>query len=92
MAKFVTKKDGSRIAFDKEKITSSIMAAALDVELPQEEASKVANEVADLVCSSLEGQEEATTTEIRDNILTELDVLAPAVAEAWRHYEEVKGQ
>ena len=90
MANFVTKKDGSKIPFDPEKIKASVVAACLDVELPNEEADKIAEEIFGLVAGALKNQEEVSTSEVREKVLAELDMLHPNVAEAWRKYETTK--
>ncbi len=90
MTSFITKKDGAKIAFDSEKIKESLVAACIDAELSKEEADKISVEVLNLVLDSLKDQEQIPTTELRDKILAELDMLHPVVAEAWRRYEVTK--
>lgn len=90
MANFVIKKDGTRVAFDASKIKNGVVAAAAEAGLEDDKASSIAEEILNSVNSSFEGQEEVATSEIRDKILSELDVSAPTVAEAWRKYEESK--
>ena len=92
MANFVTKKDGTKVPFDSEKMKASITAAALDAGLSEEEAANITQEVFNLVSVSLESQEEVATSEIKEKILSELDVSSPSTAGAWRKYEESKGQ
>ncbi len=91
MANFVIKKDGTRVAFDSEKIKNGIMAAATEAGLANDQASSITEEVLNAVNSSFESQEEVATSQIRDKVLSELDVSAPTVSEAWRKYEESKG-
>lgn len=91
MANFVTKKDGTKVPFDSEKVKSSVMAAALEAGLLQEEAASLAGKVLEAVSMSFEGQEEVSTSEVREKALSELDTMAPAVSEAWRKYDESKG-
>ena len=91
MANFVIKKDGTKVAFDASKIKNGVMAAATEAGLEDDKASAIADEMVNAVQSSFEGQEEVSTTEIRDKILAELDVSSPMVSEAWRKYEEGKG-
>lgn len=90
MATFVTKKDGTRLPFDPEKIKASVVAACLDAELTNEEADKIALKISDLVIKALDSIEELPTTEVRDKVLAELDMLYPSIAEAWRRYEATK--
>jgi transcriptional regulator NrdR family protein len=90
MATFVTKNDGSRIAYDVEKIKHGVMSAAMEAELSEEEAEKIAEEISASISATFEGVEEVSTTEIREKILSELDATHPVVSEAWRKYEEGK--
>ena len=90
MANFVTKKDGTRVPFDAEKINHSVVFAAMEAELSEQEANSVAQEVTPIIASSFDGIEEVSSREIREKALSELDLLAPAVAESWRRYEEGK--
>jgi transcriptional regulator NrdR family protein len=92
MANFVTKKDGAKTPFDQEKIKHSVMASAIEAGLAEDESQNIANEVSGLVVSSLESMEEVTSEEIRNQILSELEVSHPEVAESWRKYEEGKGE
>lgn len=90
MLKSVIKKDGTKAPFDPEKIKRAIAAAATQANLPPEEISRVVAQVSILVMDSLGGAEEATSTEIREKILSELDIRFPAVSAAWRKYDESK--
>ena len=91
MAKEVFKKDGTKEPFDAEKIKSAIAAAAVRTDLSEERRSEVAEQVAVKVIQMAEKKEEITTSEIRENILSELDIIEPAVSEAWRTHELTKG-
>ena len=90
MANFITKKDGTRVPFEIKKIEHAIVSAALEAEVPEDEAKNAAQEVAAAVAESLQDQEETTTTQVRDRILTELDAVYPTISEFWRKYEEGK--
>ncbi len=92
MATFVTKKDGTRAPYDAEKIKHTVMHAALEAELADVEANKVAEEISTSITSTFEGVEEVSTEELREKILSELDATHPAVAESWRKYEEGKNE
>ena len=81
MANFVTKKDGTKVPFDGEKIKSAVNGAAMESGLSDEEGKKVAEETLSLVATAFEGQEEVSAQEIREKVLSELDASAPAVAE-----------
>ena len=49
MVNFVTKKDGSRVPFDQEKMNASIMAACNDAEIPEDKTDAVIKEISGLV-------------------------------------------
>lgn len=91
MAKEVVKKDGSKQPFDPEKIRNSIRGAAKRTELPEERQNEIVGQVATAVIQLADAKEEIPTSEIRENILSELDRVEPTVSAAWRKYEEEKG-
>jgi len=88
MAKEVIKKDGAKEPFDAEKIKNSILGAAQRTELSEERKNEVVEEVAAKVIQMAEEKDEIATSEIKEKILSELDVVEPAVSEAWRKYEQ----
>lgn len=90
MANIVTKKDGTNVPFDQEKLKTAIAGAATEAGLSEQEAANVAAEISGLVVMAFESQDTVSTTEIRDKALTELDEKYPAVAASWRKYEESK--
>lgn len=90
MIKLVTKKDGTKEPFDAEKIRKAIAAAASQSSLSPEEQTRVVGQVQTAVMENLGSKEEVTSTEIKENILSELDIHAPAVSAAWREYEQGK--
>jgi len=90
MAKEVIKKDGTKEPFDAEKIKNSIAGAAIRTDLSEERRNEVVGRAAAVVIQMAEGREEIATSEIREKILSELDIIEPAVAESWRKYEEGK--
>jgi len=88
MATEVIKKDGTKQPFDAEKIKNSIAAAAVRTELTEERQAEVVEQVAAKVIKTAEEKEEITTSEIKESILNELDVVEPAISEAWRKYDQ----
>jgi len=90
MAKFVIKKDRTREPFDAEKIKASIAAAASGTDLSGERKNEVVERVSGAAIQLAEEKEEIATTEIREKILSELDVLEPSISENWRKYEQEK--
>ena len=92
MANFVIKKDGNRVPFDAEKIKASITAAASEAGFSHDSTEEVVGSIASSVEIAFEGQEEVSSTEIKDKILSDLDEMQPAIAESWRRHAEAKGQ
>jgi len=90
MAKFVIKKDGAKEPFDPEKIKRGLFGAAKKANLSQERINEVVQQVSDVVMQLAEGKEEIPTTEIRDKILSELDIIEPSISEGWRQYQKEK--
>ncbi|MDP3995866.1 MAG: ATP cone domain-containing protein [bacterium] len=88
MATQVIKKDGTKQPFDAEKIKNSIAAAALRTDLSEERQTEVTGQVAAKVVQVAEEKEEISTSEIKESILDELDIVEPAVSEAWRKYDQ----
>ncbi len=90
MANEVIKKDGTREAFDAEKIRRAIAAAAQDAGISEERQNELVEQITSTVVQAAEEKEEIATSEIREKILTELDAVEPAVSESWRRYEQEK--
>jgi len=90
MASEVIKKDGTKQPFDAEKIKNSIAAAAVRTDLTEERQAEVVGQVAAKVVRIADEKEEIATSEIKEIILNELDLLEPAVAGAWRRYDQEK--
>ena len=86
MANQVIKKDGTKEPFDAGKIRRAIEGAARDAELTEDQVSATAGQVFDAVMALAGGKEEIATAELKEKILSELDKVQPAVAEAWRKY------
>lgn len=92
MAKEVIKKDGTKEPFDAEKIRKAIAAAAQRTELPEERKNEIVEQVTAKVVQMAEAKEEIATSEIRENIVRELDSAEPSVSEAWKKHEEESKQ
>jgi len=88
----VIKKDGTKEPFNPEKIKKSIAGAAQQADIPEERKDEVVYQVAGTVIPMLEGREEIDTSDIKKAILSELDKVEPAVASAWRKYEQGKSK
>ena len=90
MVNFVVKRDGTKEPFDAEKIKKGIRAATSQANLSPERTELVVEEVSTKVIQSFYGLEEVPTSEIREKILSELDVVEPAASSAWREYDRNK--
>jgi len=88
----VIKKSGKKEQFSPEKIRKSIAGAAQQADIPDERKDEVVYEVVGTVIPILESKEGIDTSEIKQIILGELDRVEPAVASAWRKYEEGKSK
>lgn len=86
MAKQVIKSTGEKVAFSAKKIIGAITRAAKDAKLSPEEINKVVNEVSNKAIQFAESKDKVTSSEIREVILNELDVVAPAVSAEWRRF------
>lgn len=92
MANFVVKKDGTKESFDAEKIKNTIAAAAQRTDLPKERKNEVAEQVSAEVIQMTEAKEEIATSEISENIISQLNSIEPSIAASWINYEgEKKG-
>ena len=90
MASNVIKKDGTIEPFNPEKIKNSIKAAAVETDLSEERKNEVAEQVTATIVQMAEGKEEIATSEIKEKVLSELDSVESAIAEAWRKYDQEK--
>ncbi|MBU2539924.1 hypothetical protein KJ786_02085 [Patescibacteria group bacterium] len=91
MAKEVIKKDGTKEPFDAGKIRNAIVATVASVALSEERKNEVVEQVVSKVTQTIvEGKDEIPTSEIKENILSELDSIEPSVSAAWRKYEQEK--
>ncbi|OGZ33486.1 MAG: hypothetical protein A2174_03225 [Candidatus Portnoybacteria bacterium RBG_13_41_18] len=90
MAKEVTKKDGTKEPFDAEKIKIAIEGAAREAGLSDERKNEIVERVSAKVIHMAEVKEEITSSEIKENIISELDSLDPSVLAAWKKYDAGK--
>lgn len=88
MANFIIKKDGAKEPFNAQKIKSAVVAAARQAGLTAEEGAKIAEEVANTIAQSVKNLNEILGAEVRARALSQLDAIAPAVAGAWKKYDE----
>jgi transcriptional regulator NrdR family protein len=90
MAKEVIKKDGTKAAFDPEKIKKAISMAASQAGLSEERVNEVVEQVSATVIAMAEEKEEISTSELREKTLSELDSVEPSVSESWRKHDQEK--
>ncbi len=90
MVNFVVKKDGTKAPFDPEKIKNSIAAACQDTALPEERKNQVIEQVSAAVIQMAAAKEEISTSELKENILSQLDSVEPSASAAWRKYDQEK--
>jgi len=88
MANFIIKKDGTKEPFNVEKIKSAVVAATTQAGLAADEGMKIAEEVVSTIVKSIANLSEVSGVEIRARILSQLDSIAPKVAESWRKYDK----
>lgn len=90
MSTQVIKSNGEAVPFNAKSISWSITRAAKDAKLTPEEINKVVNEVSNIVISFAETKDEILSSDIRDRILSELDLLEPKVSAEWRKFMNAK--
>ncbi|MBI2049868.1 MAG: hypothetical protein HYT35_00210 [Candidatus Staskawiczbacteria bacterium] len=92
MANFIIKKDKTKEPFNAQKIKNAVIAAAGDAGFEAEEGNKIAQEISSAIAGSTSNLNEVLSVEIRARALSQLDAIAPAVAEAWRKYDKENGK
>jgi len=90
MANEIIKKGGVKEMFEPDKIKRSITKAIERINMPEERKEQIVEEVSGIVISNLRERGDVESSEIRESILSELDRVAPIVANAWREYEQNK--
>lgn len=90
MANFIIKKDGKKEPFDAQKIKSAVVAAATQAGVTAEEGVEIAEKVASTITQSVANLSEVVGAEVRARALSQLDAIAPTIAEAWRNHDEKK--
>jgi len=94
MIKTVLKKDGSEEPFDMAKLKQSIRVNALDAVLRESEKdiNTLVDAAAEKALLAMQTSDKVKSSEIRQNVLNELDNIAPAVAKVWREYDKDQGK
>ncbi len=92
MTKFVIKEDNSKELFDAGKVERAIRAAAQAVDFSEERIQELAKSVLLKVFELIQDNEEVAASEIKNVILSELDILEPSVSASWRDYDKTKAK
>jgi len=87
MANFIIKKDGSKEPFNLKKIENAVIAAAAEAGFADDLAAKLSQDISNTIKKSTVNLNEVLGVEIRARALSQLDAIAPAVAESWRKFE-----
>ena len=90
MIKLVVKKDGSKEPFDAEKINKAIRLAGQAAGVEEARIEEVIKVVLAKVFQLGEGKEEIASSEIKETVLEELDVVEPSISASWREYDQNK--
>ena len=90
MVNFVIKKDGTKEAFNPEKIKRVVGIAAADAGLANDKATGIVEQVLAAVMQSTSNKEEIAAADLKKIILDKLDAVAPSASQAWRNYEKTK--
>ena len=91
MATNVIKRDESKQPFDEGKLKRSIKLAVQDAALSSDRTDEVVNQVLPVALAAANSKEEIATSELKETILAEMDKVEPSAAEAWRKYDQSKG-
>lgn len=92
MTKIVIKKGGNKEPFDAGKIERAVMAAARAVNFSEERIRELIRSILVKVFESTQDSEEVTAVEIKNIILSELDIIEPSVSASWREYDKSKAK
>ena len=90
MVQQVIKRDGTKQAFDENKVRRSIEMAAREAGLAEDRVNAVVEQVAGAALQLAAGKEEIATAELRTFILARLDEVEPAAAAVWRKHDQGK--
>lgn len=88
MANFVVKSNSNKEFFDVSKVKKTVEKAARDASLPEEEISKIVDQISAEVIKFTANLKEISTEEIRARVLSHLDVISPEVSKAWKEYDK----
>lgn len=87
MTDFVIKKSGERVLFDEEKVRNSIASAARAVHISEEKINMISDQILGEIRQWVAREDKITTSEIKEKVLSQLDVIEPEAAESWRTYD-----
>jgi transcriptional regulator NrdR family protein len=92
MATTVVKKDGSIQPFDIEKIKGAVRGAATEAGLDATAVEEIVAKVSEPVLAALAAKDQVASSEIKDLIFAQLQMLNPLVIEAWNKHATEKTQ
>lgn len=87
MPEHVIKRDGQFEPYDKKKLEGSIKKAMIDAKLSVEDLIEEIKNISGAVEESFGSKKEVDVSEIRTNILSELESKKQAAAIAWREFD-----
>jgi len=87
MIEVVIKKDSREEPFNEEKIKNAVKAAALEAGLDEEKQIELSEAVVKNIEESFSSQNTIKSIELREKVLSQLDLLSPETAQSWRDYE-----
>jgi transcriptional regulator NrdR family protein len=87
MVEKITKRNGEIEEFDFEKIKEAIRVASIQANIEKVRAEELGALVTNSLMEAFADKTNASSQEIRDFVLGELDTHEPSVAEAWRAYD-----
>lgn len=90
MVEIVIKKGGQEEPFDEEKIKNAVRAASSQAGLDEAKQEELAEAVVNKILEDFGEETSVKSIELRDKILSELDIISSETAEAWRSYEVIK--
>lgn len=86
----VIKQNGLREAFDENKVKKAVLNASYDAGLYEERAVALSEKALERIDFYCRERTDVSSVELRKEILNLLDFEEPAVANAWRNFEEKK--
>ena len=86
----VIKSDGTKEAFDVNKVRRAVETAAEEARVPQARAREVAERAVRAARAATKDRNEVKSSTIRTSVLRELDSSERSIATAWRKYDSAR--